>query len=240
MFIKTFLSFSLFLFIVTSSSAQNIVVQYEEHGKHINSPRSTIYFQKLTINDSTSTYKIIGSDNKEINVEEKLPVYKDLKNNLVYTNHFVLTKEMPVKDTLSQLFDWQLVEGSKEILGYECKRAKVHYRGRNFEAWYAPTIPVRNGPYKFHGLPGLILAINTLDEDESGFVYSVIATGVQFSNNPMVLVNPYKDTKTYSFREFSDKYIKLYEKFQHYVKRDENSTTTFSIPKGGIELYVYD
>ena len=36
--------------------------------------------------------------------------------------------------------------------------------GRNWIAWYTTDIPIQDGPYKFNGLPGLILKIN----DETG------------------------------------------------------------------------
>nr|WP_081964210.1 GLPGLI family protein [Porphyromonas macacae] len=33
------------------------------------------------------------------------------------------------------------------------------FRGRTYEAWFTPQIPLKEGPYKFDGLPGLILQI---------------------------------------------------------------------------------
>ena len=39
------------------------------------------------------------------------------------------------------------------------QKATCHWRGRDFEAWFAPDIPVRLGPWSFGGLPGLILKL---------------------------------------------------------------------------------
>ena len=53
---------------------------------------------------------------------------------------------------------WTLVaDSAKTILGYSCKKATCSYRGRNYEAWYSPDLPVSVGPWKFSGLPGLIM-----------------------------------------------------------------------------------
>ncbi len=54
---------------------------------------------------------------------------------------------------------WRMEEGSKEIIGYRCRRATVSFRGRHYTAWYAPDLPLPYGPWSFHGLPGLILEI---------------------------------------------------------------------------------
>ena len=54
---------------------------------------------------------------------------------------------------------WTLGGERQTILDHQCQRATCHWRGRDFEAWFAPDIPVRLGPWTFGGLPGLILKI---------------------------------------------------------------------------------
>lgn len=52
---------------------------------------------------------------------------------------------------------WEFLEGNDRILGYDCKKAKAQFRGREWTAWYATEIPSPDGPWKLSGLPGLIL-----------------------------------------------------------------------------------
>ena len=52
---------------------------------------------------------------------------------------------------------WRLVPGQETILGYKCLKATCTFRGRNWTVFYAPDIRVSYGPWKLHGLPGLIL-----------------------------------------------------------------------------------
>lgn len=75
---------------------------------------------------------------------------------------------------------WELVDGERTILGYACRRARCTFRGRSYEAWYAPEIAVSAGPWKFGGLPGLILAIR----DDAG-VLDLEATGVEQRTEPI-------------------------------------------------------
>lgn len=57
--------------------------------------------------------------------------------------------------------NWEIVPNSDTIfLGYNCKKAKCTFGGRNYIALFTPEIPINDGPYKFFGLPGLILKIS--------------------------------------------------------------------------------
>lgn len=64
-------------------------------------------------------------------------------------------------------------DSTRSILGYECVMAETDYHGRKWKAWFSPEIPVSDGPWKFHGLPGLILKA----ENAPGFSFE--ATGIR-------------------------------------------------------------
>ena len=61
-------------------------------------------------------------------------------------------------------FQWSLKQDTCSILGYPCQKAVCQYGGRVWTAWFTTHIPISDGPYKFSGLPGLILRIS--DEDQ--------------------------------------------------------------------------
>lgn len=56
----------------------------------------------------------------------------------------------------------------------KCIKATADYHGRKWTAWFAPEIPVQDGPWKLGGLPGLIMEATTDDGK-----YSFVATGIQ-------------------------------------------------------------
>jgi GLPGLI family protein len=58
---------------------------------------------------------------------------------------------------------WVFHPERKRLGPYECHRASGWFRGREYEAWYAPDIPVPSGPFKLGGLPGLILEACSTD-----------------------------------------------------------------------------
>lgn len=53
--------------------------------------------------------------------------------------------------------EWEFIDESKVIMGYQCFKAVSDYRGRRWTAWFTPEIPVQEGPWKLCDLPGLIL-----------------------------------------------------------------------------------
>ena len=53
-------------------------------------------------------------------------------------------------------------ENDTSILGYKCMKAYTELWGRKFIAWFTLDIPLSYGPYKFMGLPGLILKVSDI------------------------------------------------------------------------------
>jgi GLPGLI family protein len=55
--------------------------------------------------------------------------------------------------------NWNISSEKKEINKINAQKATVNFGGRVWEAWFSTDIPLSDGPYKFHGLPGLIIKI---------------------------------------------------------------------------------
>ena len=73
----------------------------------------------------------------------------------------ILIKEYLIGNYLyEEVFDdikWGLASEIKIINNINCQKAVATYKGREWIAWFAPDIPFETGPWKLHGLPGLIL-----------------------------------------------------------------------------------
>lgn len=77
---------------------------------------------------------------------------------------------------------WKLHDETEFILEHRCQKATCHWRGRDYVAWFAPDIPVKRGPWRFNGLPGLILRLY----DTNRF-YTFEAVSLKNTNEPMML-----------------------------------------------------
>lgn len=83
-------------------------------------------------------------------------------------------------------------DNSKDILGYTCNKATVTYAGRQYTAWYTMDVPVFYGPYRFAGLPGMIV---NLKESTGMYEWQLISV-IAKSRYP-ILDNRYSnETKT--------------------------------------------
>lgn len=99
----------------------------------------------------------------------------DLKYWLSISAFFVYPDSVPS-------LEWNFSdEETDSIMGYDCRKATVEFAGRNYTAWFTPEIPLPFGPYKFGGLPGLILK---LEDDERQFVWE--AVGFERDNAPIM------------------------------------------------------
>lgn len=90
-------------------------------------------------------------------------------------------------------FDWKLSTQVDSVCGFVCQMAQTDYLGRKYEAWFCPEIPVDIGPFKFRGLPGLIVKVKDMDGDYSWELYEGMMQEVDI---PMV-------RKTYMSRKTS-------------------------------------
>jgi len=111
--------------------------------------------------------------------------------------NFIYEEDLPVSD-------WKLTDEKQTILSYSCRKATVSFRGRDFIAWFAPDIPLPNGPWKLGGLPGLILK---LSDTKNNFVFE--CTGIEHLKNK----EPIKFYKLEYAKLNRNDLNKLYERF---------------------------
>ncbi len=60
--------------------------------------------------------------------------------------------------------EWKILPDQQKIGTYNAQKAVTSFGGREWTAWFTQEIPFQDGPYKFYGLPGLIVKI----EDATG------------------------------------------------------------------------
>lgn len=105
--------------------------------------------------------------------------------------------------------NWQFADSTKTILDYNCQMATCDFRGRQWTAWFAPDIPISDGPWKFGGLPGLIMEVYDL-----GSQYHFTIIGLQkVENEPIIFSETTVGSKRFEKTNRKD-FLKANKNFQ--------------------------
>lgn len=64
-------------------------------------------------------------------------------------------------------FNWNILSEKEKVGEYNTQKATTEFGGRKWTAWFSTDIPFQDGPYKFYGLPGLIVKIEDSEKNYS-------------------------------------------------------------------------
>jgi GLPGLI family protein len=161
-------------------------------------------------NDNKYRYSeiIVNKNNK--NLTERL------FENIFLKKHFAVNEDVPV-------MKWKILDEEKKIKNYTCKKAKISFRGRSYTAWYTEKIPFSSGPWKFNGLPGLIISVS---DDYGIYKWEANIITYPYKGNEIdfkkVTVNNPK-YKSISYKDFDQKRVKaIYDKIETVKARNAN------------------
>lgn len=111
-------------------------------------------------------------------VDGSFYISKSFKNKKIRTYDVASGTRFKWDENLVELH-WNVTDSCKNIMGYECFMAQTYFHGRGWTVWFSPEIPVGDGPWKLHGLPGLILEAVC-----DGGQYHFVAEALQTVKNP--------------------------------------------------------
>ena len=207
---------------------------------------SSKYFSKLLFrNDSLNTILEKNNATNILSEPKNAALYdviRDRKAKKVTVTHRSDDIVFRYSEAIPNI-NWTIHNENKRILDYTCQRATAKFRGRVYEVWFAPEIPLREGPYKFVGLPGLILE---MADSQKHYVYKCISLRQPKAVEQMKIRNwSYTETTRQKLNDFL---VRKHENpTEYYNSRGVVSMTkingrfvetskSFSLPYNPIEL----
>ncbi|KFF73877.1 hypothetical protein HX13_17120 [Chryseobacterium sp. P1-3] len=136
------------------------------------SPEKSVFYSENRIKRDSIMQKAFqgGGGRGSINRDQM----ESLRTNISYsvekdkTNQKTYFKDRIGRDMYSYEEDrpvsWKISSETRKIGEYKVQRAETDFAGRKWTAWFTTDLPYQDGPYKFGGLPGLIVKI----EDDKG------------------------------------------------------------------------
>jgi len=106
------------------------------------------------IKSGSKDFKLAGMGYKgeiRYSVEKSYPDYAVRYFNTLFSDEYL------IQDTRNQ--QWKILPDKEQIGNFNAQKAVCNFAGRKWTAWFTTDIPIQDGPYKFHGLPGLIIKL---------------------------------------------------------------------------------
>ncbi|WP_299176269.1 GLPGLI family protein [uncultured Chryseobacterium sp.] len=134
---------------------------------------SSYYSHDKFISDSTSNAELekqlkggfggnISINRRESPGQVSFKVTKEYPDYKTYLFRSVSMDQYKIKEDKKP--EWKILPDKQKIGEYNAQKATTSFGGREWIAWFSADIPFQDGPYKFYGLPGLIVKI----EDTTG------------------------------------------------------------------------
>ncbi|MBS1927926.1 MAG: GLPGLI family protein [Chitinophagaceae bacterium] len=113
--------------------------------------------------DGNKSYCLFGEGvrGKDGKIGARVDLMKDFGNHTLYFMGPMIP-EYTVNDYWSDslpAMHWTIVNQFTTIKNNYCQKAVTNFRGREYTAFFALNIPIQDGPWKFCGLPGLIVKL---------------------------------------------------------------------------------
>lgn len=184
-----------FCTIILQSQTDQLRVIYELTFQIDSTDASSIQTEHmiLNINNSISSYEserkylkdsILASNNPNAlfglsKSKFKYKLYKNRNTNKINTLHDYTAYKFEVEEVIPKI-KWIIHKDQKKILNLDCIKATSRFKGRNYIAWFTNAIPISEGPYKFTGLPGLIMEIY---DRKNHYKHEAIGISYQITND---------------------------------------------------------
>ncbi|UPT70457.1 MAG: GLPGLI family protein [Flavobacterium sp. JAD_PAG50586_2] len=162
--------------------------------------------EKIFKTDDSSDDEIIV-DNKKVKFTNEIfinTLSNELTENLF--EEIILKKSYSVYENIPKM-KWLFLKGDKKFNNMNCKKAQTTFRGRTYIAWYTLEIPVSIGPWKFSGLPGLILSI---EDTEKVYKWEIKKINYPYKEKSLNLADNFSKRFKYkkvSFKEYDKIYV---------------------------------
>lgn len=179
------------------------------------SNENSVFYSIFKENPDISSIDSLSVENKEsspaINVglnfqppEDSLKyyVYVNRNSEQIKSRRTIFKKGVYHRCTVLEpmdLFEWTLINERKGIMSYTAYKAETTFRGRSYTAWYTPEIRVNAGPWKFNGLPGLILEVT---DSENGVQFHLSSLEIPYETEEVLL--PPSEDVVLTYEEYID------------------------------------
>lgn len=207
-------------------STSNITTK-ENYILDIGTKETKYYTYDFFVADSLITNNISFPKEMKLNTSDII-VHKN--NNNEFSQYDLLENtvlQLQTNDTQK----WNLSQEKKNVKNLSLQKAITTWGGRNWTAWFAEEIPFQEGPYKFHGLPGLIVEIY---DDKKNYHFELVRSEkIKEEENQFIEMSE-KMGIPITWEKYKTAKLKYYESPVNFIKNSAENSEQFYLNDGTI------
>lgn len=212
--------------IYKKDSTSNITTK-ENYILDIGTKETKYYTYDFFVADSLITNNIPFPKEMKLNTSDII-VHKN--NNNEFSQYDLLENtvlQLQTNDTQK----WNLSQEKKNVKNLSLQKAITTWGGRNWTAWFAEEIPFQEGPYKFHGLPGLIVEIY---DDKKNYHFELVRSEkIKEEENQFIEISE-KMGIPITWEKYKTAKLKYYESPVNFIKNSAENSEQFYLNDGTI------
>lgn len=175
-----------------------------------------------------------ASGNGKLSHGEFMTIFKNYPEGRLTHTEKICTDWLKYEEDIPQL-EWELTDSLTNILGYECLEAKCNFRGRQWTVFYCEDVPIMDGPWKLHGLPGLIMKANDKDGQ-----YNFECIGINSNARRLITIDKVPFNNTDRLKYYDTKHRYDVNPLAYFVGGGGTMNVNFMDETGNPKLDVYD
>lgn len=164
----------------TSSKYENEEVILELNGNDVQ------FYEKQALRiDSLNAANPNGVSNYPFvlnKLRRKIGEKSNINYNLLGQQYWAYKSDDPIS--------WTLQNETKMVDKWKAQKATADFAGRKWIAWFVSELPISEGPYKFNGLPGLVVEVGDTQEN---YNFKLLKIEKPKTTNPKVVETLFKN-----------------------------------------------
>lgn len=160
----------------------------------------------------------VSAVNKTSKGQVKYTVVKDKKADKTFLFTRIGQAKFKVLD--DRKISWKILPVNEMFGNFRCQKAETTFAGRTWTAWFTTEIPIPDGPYKFSGLPGLIVK---MEDNTHSHAYHLVGTR-NLTENEIKSADPEKNFIFDYGTNAGEITLKDYKKYLMQSREDPNKS----------------
>lgn len=224
------------LFIGLEVSAQYFEADYIQQTNYaiaeISKNYTLIFGKNKSFYFSDSKSELVSENEiKRVSNDELNYFMIDLLDKSIVYNQPIMNRVQYVKENLP-LFSWKILNEYDEFNKIKVQKAETNFRGRDYVAWFSVDYKIPIGPWKFSGLPGLLIKIKSLDNEvdfELKKIKEITESDFRLKAQKINELISKNKSKEMSWESYKQEYHKFLDKMLKNMKSDSEPGDEYNI-----------